>query len=311
LSVVAAVGAGGSQARHIAPSCAHAPPCPSRVRPVNKHQRAVYAKSGGKCIYCGGAKDASTIDHMPPRIMFSLKRRPAGLEFASCAKCNHSANLADQLCALIGRIYPDPSTDDGIREIQSLFEAVGNNIPGAIQEMIVSRSRQRRKRTELGLTDVEGGFLDISGPIVASYMQSFGARLGLAMHFHNTGLIVPPEGGVLVRVYSNVDLLRGNVPSELFKILPEPETLVAGKWTVEDQFRFGTRATDERGMSMSFATFRDSFAVLAACAADSATLTMPGIADDVVRFRPGQLEPAVPRTFRLGTRYIVRRKPNP
>jgi hypothetical protein len=51
------------------------------------------------CIYCGGVVRATTIDHMPPRIMFYGKRHPKGLEFASCQKCNEGTKYAGLVAA--------------------------------------------------------------------------------------------------------------------------------------------------------------------------------------------------------------------
>jgi hypothetical protein len=44
------------------------------------------------CIYCGGEVPAVSIDHVPPRAMFRGRRRPKGLEFASCKGCNEGTS---------------------------------------------------------------------------------------------------------------------------------------------------------------------------------------------------------------------------
>jgi hypothetical protein len=228
----------------------------------NKHRRAIFAKSDGLCIYCAGARPATTIDHMPPISMFRERRRPSGLEFPSCQECNEGARLSDTVAALIGRTYPDPPDDQPDEEVQNLLAAVARNVPGLLPEMRAPRASEKLMMRRLGRT--EGGGLRISGPITLAHLRAFAARLGFAMHFEATGAFIPEAGGVAVRVYSNVDLLDGdNLPEGLFDHLPPPDTLRQGRKNAADQFRYAILQTDTRSMSMSFASFREAFGVLA------------------------------------------------
>ena len=59
------------------------------------------------CIYCAGTNPASTIEHMPPIIMFNQRQRPKGLEFPTCKECNNGTRLTDLVASLLGRVYPD------------------------------------------------------------------------------------------------------------------------------------------------------------------------------------------------------------
>ncbi len=216
------------------------------------------------CVYCGGAALATTLDHMPPKCMFDGKQRPTGMEYSCCATCNQGARLADLACAMIGRVFPDATTAEGEVEFKKYLVAVRNNIPGLLEEMMVPRASEKLARRRLNLSESDdGGFLRLDGPIALTHLEVFAARLGLATHFEATGRPVSASGAVFVRVFSNVDLLEGRVPEEVFDILPPPTTLAAGRKTVIEQFKFATRAADTGGMSMSFAIFRQSFAVLA------------------------------------------------
>lgn len=242
----------------------------SESKARSKHRLEIFARANGKCIYCGGGVDATTVDHMPPRSMFASRFRPAGLEFAACGPCNNGAARADLVAALLGRVYPDAKTDAERDEVRRLLVAVGRDIPGLLEEMFVGEIGQRMARRDHGLTS--GGVLNWGGPLVKRHMQAFGLRLGLALHFHETNLIVPPAGGVAVRFYSNLDLFKGDVPEELFEVLPAPRTLRQGSFNVDEQFRYGTVPTSSDISTMSFASFRLSFAVLAFTTADRSTL---------------------------------------
>jgi hypothetical protein len=65
------------------------------------------------CIYCGGEVPAVSIDHVPPRAMFRGRRRPKGLEFASCKNCNEGTGRADLVAALLSRVAPDAGDEEG------------------------------------------------------------------------------------------------------------------------------------------------------------------------------------------------------
>jgi hypothetical protein len=63
-------------------------------------------------IYCGGEVPAVSIDHVPPRAMFRGRRRPKGLEFASCKNCNDGTGRADLVAALLSSVAPDARDEE-------------------------------------------------------------------------------------------------------------------------------------------------------------------------------------------------------
>lgn len=87
------------------------------------------------CIYCGGVVPAASIDHVPPRAMFRGKRRPKGLEFASCKSCNEGSARADLVASLLSRVAPDARDEEETAELKKLLSGVSNNVPGLLEEM--------------------------------------------------------------------------------------------------------------------------------------------------------------------------------
>ena len=81
------------------------------------------------CIYCGGDTPATTVDHVPPIIMFAQRRRPKGLEFGSCEPCNGGTKHADLVAAMIGRSMPDSKMDADREEMKGIFSAVEITFP--------------------------------------------------------------------------------------------------------------------------------------------------------------------------------------
>jgi hypothetical protein len=217
------------------------------------------------CIYCGD--QATTIEHMPPRMMFLGKQRPQGLEFPSCAPCNHKTSDADLVASLIGRFDPDAGTEVRQTELLKLLSAVENNIPGLLKEMHVGRGGQKIASRRIPRFPSGGSVMRVDGPLVTKHMRLFGAKLGFALHFEEFGRPVPDEGGV-----TNAQAAKGELPDELIRMFPPQQTLRQGRKEVSAQFGYSSLLTTERRHSVYYATFRTAFAVAAVTALDRSEL---------------------------------------
>ena len=216
------------------------------------------------CIYCGGDMPATTVDHVPPIIMFAQRRRPKGLEFASCEPCNGGTKHADLVAAMVGRSMPGSGADADHEEMKSIFSAVNNNIPGLLQQMYLPPEQQ----SAAGWQEENGGLLRANGPLVSSHMQTFAFKVGFSLYYELTKKVLPKAGGVVARWFSNFDRLDGTFPQSVFEHLLPPNTLRQGKFEVLDQFAYQWRLAEDERMAMFLATFRHSFAVLAFAAVD-------------------------------------------
>ncbi|MBR0809339.1 hypothetical protein JQ636_37910 [Bradyrhizobium japonicum] len=216
------------------------------------------------CIYCGGDVRATTVDHVPPIIMFAQRRRPKGLEFGSCEPCNGGTKHADLVAAMVGRSMPNSGTKAGGEEMESIFSAINNNIPGLLQEMHIPREVQ----SAAGWREENGGLLRTDGRLVSSHMQTFAFKIGFSLYYELTKKVLPKTGGVVARWFSNVDRLTGAFPQDVFEHLLPPNTLRQGQFEVSDQFAYQWRLAEEERMAMFLATFSQSFAVIAFAATD-------------------------------------------
>lgn len=60
-----------------------------------------FLKENPRCCFCGGARNATTVDHVPPRSFFIDRRHPKGLEFPACNQCNNTIASAEDAARLV------------------------------------------------------------------------------------------------------------------------------------------------------------------------------------------------------------------
>jgi hypothetical protein len=163
------------------------------------------------------------------RMMFRGKQRPHDLVFSSCERCNSGTKRSDLVASLLGRVYPD-GTDLDTADLRKVLQAVANNVPGLLQEMMLSDAERAAAKMPVGWA------LRASGPILTSHILTFGAKLGLALHFELHKRPVPISGVVLPIWFSNAQAVRGEIPANLLAMLPAHRTMTQGKQHVGDQF---------------------------------------------------------------------------
>lgn len=228
-----------------------------------QRQRKKFFLKHPKCCFCGGGEPATTIDHVPPRQMFSLKRRPAGLECPACHPCNQVTAIHEQVAAMMARLYPDPTTKAEQREFEKLLRGVRASIPGLLEELYPSWVQQHDFRESGVAKDGRARPMSASGPLLNRSMEIFGVKLSCALHYHQTGRIIPSDGGIAFKWYTNYDKLTDRIPEALLNLLGENRaTLSQGSWRVEEQFEYTWAIPEGARMGAYFAAFRQSFAVL-------------------------------------------------
>lgn len=87
----------------------------------------------------------------------------------------------------------------------------------------------------------------------------YGAKLGLALHWAETGKILPNAGRVGVIWYTNEVQYLGGVPQHLFEMLPEQRMLRQGKKTSAYPFSFSSGKATDTDATAHWACFSDAF----------------------------------------------------
>ncbi len=211
------------------------------------------------CVYCGGVVPSAEPDHMPPRILFSRKQRPNDLVFPSCIDCNRGSAAIDTVIAWLGRSYPDVPDPRERAETRALGRSMITNFPEVASafhsvDQVVTPEQQRQLR---GATTP----VNVNDPYVHRCIEFFGAKFGLGMHWRLTGECVKPEGRVYAQWFTNYMAVTGRIPSDLFKVFPNPLPLMQGRLNTAGRFE---HASARDGVySSHLAIFGQSFIVLA------------------------------------------------
>jgi hypothetical protein len=219
-----------------------------------------------RCIYCAGDNVATTIEHMPPITIFEGRQRPKGLEFPTCQRCNNGTGHSDLVAALLARSWPDANSEIQRKDLVKILAGVANNVPGLLEEMNIGRASEKLARKRYNLSSDEH-FLRADGPLLTKYVLTFAAKLAFALHHEVRGEPIPPAGGAQVMWFSNLQAMDGQIPQELFNLLPSPSTLRQGIKSVQDQFEY-SYATGVHNHMLYFASFNKSFAVAGVTALD-------------------------------------------
>ena len=216
------------------------------------------------CCFCGGQTKATELDHVPSRQMFSLKRRPAGMEFPACSECNRATSKDEQIAAMLARCFPDPSSELEKQEVGKLIKAVARNHPKLIEEMKPSWLQHYDFQKNKSFPTNLGGPLNANGPLLNNAIRRFTAKLGFALYYEHCEKIVPKNGGCFVIWHSNESLFSGDFPEEYDKLFGNSSTLTInqGEWAVPEQFKYNYVVDYKRNLLAFRAAFRESFMVV-------------------------------------------------
>ncbi len=167
---------------------------------------------------------SDSIEHMPPKTMFSGRQRPNGLEFAACTTCNKSTSPADAVAGFFARLGRDASETER-EEIKRRSVSLRAQAPGVIEELTRDGSAQRTwERSKSGLlTDAVSVTAD--GPLVRGHLNVFASKLGIALFREHVGTPLIKQGKVYSVFFLNSGLAQRQAEKMLSAILPSVGTL--------------------------------------------------------------------------------------
>jgi hypothetical protein len=231
-------------------------------------------------------------EHVPSRQFFLNQDRPDQLVVPTCSRCNRATAQSEQIVALLaraGREFTGVGLDDEWRLNQWVSQGLVRNHPEVLDEWLETSSRQRR--TADRLQPVFGSPLEALnfGPESYRHVQAVGAKLGLALYYHEVGKILPLTGGATVKMWSDGDVLAGTQGplTELLKIVGPIKTLAQGKKHVGQQFKWASKHCPVDGLFVLVIDLVGCCTLVAFVAEDASKISET--LSDVYVHRPGNL----------------------
>jgi hypothetical protein len=246
-----------------------------------RHRKKQFLASHPMCCFCGGNTPSEEIDHIPSRVLFDNRQWPEGYEYPACESCNRASRHDEQIVAMLSRIYPDAETEEGEKEVYDRIRAVAHNYPGLLEEMKPTVRQVRNVLKRYGIEKLEGmsttelPFLSVSGPLVNGAVENFGRKLFLALYYKHTGKVLPQEGGIAIRWYSNLQIENDEIPKGLANIVSGFPKLERCSMNLYDQFFYRYGAADNKKVAALLAFFRRSFAILGFVNRDAKDFDLP------------------------------------
>jgi len=253
-----------------------------------KRRRQQFFERHPLCCFCGGRAAATTIDHVPAKITFWGKRRPAGLEMPACTACNGGTKNLERAAALFAHIrMADNRTPEQREEHLKLARGVGIDFPGWQHEFYAVPDHDEAGRVPAGVKPMN------VGPLMQDAIHAVGAKLAFTLHYHHTGTIVPEAGFVSVRFETNVTIQSRQLPPDQIALLRPTELLRQGEWTSEGHFAYrGNWVTDGSG-SVFIAHLGEAFFLVLRADAEAPEAGEFNHQDPALRLvRPGDLQQA-------------------
>lgn len=221
-----------------------------------------FLKAHPRCCFCGGAAEATTIDHVPARTFFWKREGPEGFEFPACQSCQSATRIDELVFGFYARLMDRDDRRYDERDASRLLAGVMNNAPSLLPKLDLSQRLKRRALQDYGIDIPRGDFLeDVPLAGVPTEFHSaatiVGRKLALATRYKELASIAEPDCRVLVR-WNQLQIPAGaDLFSQLEKILPHRTFGARVNTDIGDQFPM-------RGPSMSQSScsrYARSFAV--------------------------------------------------
>jgi len=218
------------------------------------------------CIFCGGTKPASTVDHQPARSFFDARVGPENSEFPGCEPCNKKSKDHEHVLTTLVRLKGEGG-QNAQREVDfaKFARAMKNNFPGLLR--VLGPDEKQGFVRSRGLWVPVGRAFPLQVPMVAIDPQIAGAavdavfrKLMCALHYKHTGNILAADGTITVKWATNAGLPEFMTEEMIAFLtgLPEKPTLVRNGKDLSDQFDYRYRVSDDGSASAYFIKFRQS-----------------------------------------------------
>ena len=228
---------------------------------------------------------AETIEHAPPKIMFTKSHRPAGLEVPACKRCNNGSSSQDQVAAYFClaqavELYNDDSgSSDEYASLLKTAEGVLNNHP----ELKTAFQPAGQQVFQVSGTAQSLTKYKIDNHIFEKYLEPWAAKQVLAYWYDQTGKCANNQTTILVRWITLYDLSNSEDLVKFAQGFPDFTNLAQGKWETPQQFFVKHNINPEEGLGMFLFSYHSGVAFYAALV-DNADVKMEAFMSSNTQF---------------------------
>ncbi|PUB10529.1 hypothetical protein [Yoonia sediminilitoris] len=199
------------------------------------------------CCLCGGSVYATTIEHAPPKVFFVNKEVPSATHrVPACERCNSGSSGSDQVAALSALIQSTIHQDIPETYMEKLVKGVQNNAPSAFAAIAEGSSTDVPIKVN-GRVNMYAR-VEIDNSIYTDWLNPWAAKQAYALHYlHAEGKILPDTAKVMVRWFTNAQVIDEETPDDLLRSLRNYGELRQGKKTSELQYSYKWQLEGEVG----------------------------------------------------------------
>lgn len=222
---------------------------------------------------------------MPPVGMFRHRARPSGLEFPSCQQCNNGTSAADLVACFMAHITPFDE-DWRTEAVQRFVQNLRRKAPGLTDELMRPEKAERKWLWTPGGILRESHKIKADGPILKRHMDTFSAKLAMALFCEHIGEPLPQNGVVFTTWYLNAGLTQKGAEA-LLSIMPIIGELRQGSKVVTEQFGYRYNS-DDREIIAALIGFHSNLHILAIATSNAERYSSFAEQPNIVVSRPGE-----------------------
>lgn len=251
---------------------------------LKENRNQLFLRENPICIFCGGTVEATTIDHVPPKIVFRSKQWPETFAFAACKPCNEATRTQDKLVGFLARMGHDDTNPIEKEEMQKLMQSVISSQPEMILRMLNLGVRDKRKYArETGIYPETGqSYKDL--PVIKvtdevnEAVKVTAEKITKALYFKHTGQILPNDSAIYARWFTNAEVLSGKSPlvPEVLRLANMSGKLIRCSKPLNDQFDYRYQVSAEHGISLFVGNFGNTFGFVSLASRD------PNVLDRII-----------------------------
>ena len=202
------------------------------------------------CCFCGGEEIATTIEHLPARIVFPGKHRPKGLEFPACSSCNNQTRGDDSVLAVVARALGSmrPGSSISSDDVQRAARGARGVFPGF-------KLKGRQEHVNVNGVIRKVGIFDVNHPTVHLCLCRLAAKFALTTFYHGHGRIA--DGTYRINtLWTHNQNNEADELANILRLFPNSSSLSMGSWDTADTFYF--RDVSEGKTLVTAAVFYES-----------------------------------------------------